>query len=503
MAKKIMFQGTGSTVGKSLLVAALCRILNDEGYKVAPFKSQNMALNSFITKDGKEMGRAQVVQAEAARVEPDVSMNPILLKPTSYVGSQIILNGQVYKNMKASEYFTQKDFLIPHIQRAYNELNQNYDVIVIEGAGSPAEINLRSRDIVNMGLAEIVDTDVILIGDVDKGGVFASIYGTYMLLSESEQKRIKGFVINKFRGDVSLLIPGVKMLEEKIGIPCVGVVPFIENLKIDDEDSVSERLFQRTDKPIKVGVVRLPYMSNFSDFTVFDMESDVSLEYVTAEEEIEACDLLIIPGSKNTIFDMKYLIKNKINQSIYRFHKMGKPIVGICGGFQILGNSISDPEGVESVDQTVNGLGLLNVETVMAAEKTTVQSEAILINDYYHAGTKDMKVGGYEIHMGQTTPLGDEIQSFALNSKGQIDGCIDASGKVMGTYFHGIFDNDNFRKAVLDKIRAEKGLENGGADVSFEALKDREYDRLASHVKEHVDMTLINQFLNESRILDC
>ena len=241
MAKKLMFQGTGSTVGKSITVAAMCRIFNDMGYSVAPFKSQNMALNSFITKDGKEMGRAQVVQAEAARITPHVDMNPILLKPTSHVGSQVILNGVVYRNMKASEYFKEKDQLIPYVQKAFNRLNENYDVVVIEGAGSPAEINLRSKDIVNMGLAEIVDTDVILIGDVDKGGVFASLYGTVMLLSPEEQKRIKGFLINKFRGDVSLLMPGVQMLEEKINIPCVGVIPYIPKLKIDDEDSVTDR----------------------------------------------------------------------------------------------------------------------------------------------------------------------------------------------------------------------------------------------------------------------
>lgn len=503
MAKKIMFQGTGSTVGKSLIVAAMCRILNDEGYRVAPFKSQNMALNSFITKDGKEMGRAQVVQAEAARIEPDVSMNPILLKPTSYVGSQIILNGQVYQNMKASEYFSQKDFLIPHIRKAFNHLNQNYDVIVIEGAGSPAEINLRSRDIVNMGLAEIVDTDVLLIGDVDKGGVFASIYGTYMLLSEEERKRIKGFVINKFRGDVSLLVPGVKMIEEKIGIPCVGIIPFIENLKIDDEDSVSERLFMKSDKPIKVGVVRLPYMSNFSDFTVFDMESDVSLEYVTTEAEINECDLLIIPGSKNTIFDMQFIIKHKINQAIYRFYKAEKPIFGICGGYQILGNSISDPDSVESIDDLINGLGLLNVETVMATEKTTVQSEATIQNDYLNLNTKDMIIKGYEIHMGETIACGSDVVPFAINSKGEYDGAIDETGRVMGTYFHGIFDNDEFRGAILNKIRSQKGIIEVSSEESFEKLKDQEYDRLAEHVKQYMDMKLIKAFLEESRQLDC
>ncbi|MDK2868538.1 MAG: adenosylcobyric acid synthase [Clostridiales bacterium] len=501
MAKRIMFQGTGSTVGKSLTVAAMCRILKDMGYTVAPFKSQNMALNSFITKEGKEMGRAQVVQAEAARIEPHVYMNPILLKPTSYVGSQVILNGEVYRNMKAAEYFTQKDFLIPHIKTAFNALNTQYDVIVIEGAGSPAEINLRSRDIVNMGLAEMVDTDVILIGDVDKGGVFASLYGTVKLLSESEQKRIKGFLINKFRGDVSLLMPGVEMLEEKIGIPCVGVIPYIEKLKIDDEDSVTERFGKKRDAALTIGVVKLPYMSNFSDFTVFDMEDDVNLIYVDDVEVLDTCDALIIPGSKNTIFDMLSLRKSGVDEGIKAFHQKGKPIIGICGGYQILGKQISDPYEVESVDPTIDGLGLLDVITEMAKEKKTVQNEGVIVNGI--ETYKALKVGGYEIHMGESKRINEQTAPFIKTVDGHEDGAVNAAMTVFGTYFHGIFDNDAFRRAFINKLRQQNGLAPLADSVDFAAAKNAEYDRLAKHVRDNLNMDRMMQILEESRTNAC
>lgn len=497
MAKRIMFQGTGSTVGKSLTVAAICRILSDRGYHVAPFKSQNMALNSYITADGKEMGRAQVVQAEAARIEPSVLMNPILLKPTSHVGSQVILNGKVYKNMKARDYFANKSDLIPYIKEAFNTLNEMYDYIVIEGAGSPAEINLRSTDIVNMGLAEMVDTDVILVGDVDKGGVFAAIYGTYMLLEPEEQKRMKGFMINKFRGDVSLLMPGIRMIEEKIGIPCVGVIPFIEDLKIDDEDSVTSRFDFKKEAAIKIGVVKTPYMSNFSDFTVFDMEEEVSLEYVNRVEDIQSCDMLIIPGSKNTINDMAFLIGKGMSEAIYRFHKSGKWIMGICGGFQMLGKTIKDPSHVESIEETVNGLGLLDAETVMSVEKTTVQNSGQLIID-----DRSIAVKGYEIHMGMTT-LGPSVNAFIKTADGRLDGAIDWKNKVMGTYFHGIFDNDAWRHQLINQLRASKGLDLNEETISYEMLKSQEYDRLAKVVNDHIEWPILEAILNESRESNC
>jgi len=499
MVKKIMFQGTGSSVGKSLIVAAVCRILNNHGYKVAPFKSQNMSLNSFVTKEGKEMGRAQVVQAEAARILPMVEMNPILLKPTSDIGSQIILNGEVFLNMEAMTYFSAKDYLIPHIEKAFKTLEDQFEVIVIEGAGSPAEINLRSRDIVNMGLAEIIDTDVLLIGDVDKGGVFASLYGTFLLLSDDEQKRIKGFVINKFRGDVDLLMPGVKMMENLIQRPCLGVIPFIEDLKIDDEDSVTQRFDLKTNKPIKIGVIKLPYMSNFTDFTVFDLEPDVSLEYISCSDALNTCDLIVIPGSKNTIHDMRYLIETGLNQAIYKAHRNQMPIIGICGGYQILGQTIEDIFGVESIDSRINGLGLLDVKTKMAQVKTTRQATGKVVNPFYSLPITDDSLTGYEIHMGETIFMNETIKPFMTTDLGMPDGAVSDSGTVLGTYFHGIFDNNAFRQGILDRLRREKGILKSHEPVDFEALKDMEYERLAAHVEANLDINAILNILDQSR----
>jgi len=499
MAKKIMFQGTGSSVGKSLIVAAVCRILNNRGYKVAPFKSQNMSLNSYITEDGKEMGRAQVVQAEAARIKPMVEMNPILLKPTSDVGSQVILNGDVYKNMAAMTYFSAKDYLVPHIEKAFKTLSGKYEVIVIEGAGSPAEINLRSRDIVNMGLAEIVDTDVLLIGDVDKGGVFASLYGTFLLLSETEQARVKGFVINKFRGDVDLLLPGVKMLEDLIHRPCFGVIPFINDLKIDDEDSVTERFDQTANKSIRIGVVKLPYMSNFTDFTVFDLEADVSLEYLTSGSALQTCDLIVIPGSKNTIHDMRYLMETGLNHAIYKAHRNQIPIIGICGGYQILGQTIEDTYGVESVDSRINGLGLLEVKTQMAQDKTTRQASGKIVTSFFDLPIVNQEVIGYEIHMGETKFMNESVKPFMMTDLDACDGAVSDSGTIMGTYFHGIFDNDAFRHAMLDRLRRDKGIFETHESINFEALKDKEYDRLAAHVASNLDIDAILKLLEQSR----
>jgi adenosylcobyric acid synthase len=487
-------------VGKSIIVAAVCRILNNYGFSVAPFKSQNMSLNSFITEDGKEMGRAQVVQAECARIKPHVTMNPILLKPTSDVGSQVILGGEVFKNMEAKKYFSSKDYLVPYIRESFESLEKAYDIVVIEGAGSPAEINLRSRDIVNMGLAEIIDTDVVLIGDVDKGGVFASLYGTFLLLEKEEQKRIQGFVINKFRGDVSLLLSGVEMLEKLIDRPCLGIIPFIDDLKVDDEDSVTERFSKVNDRKITIGVVKLPYMSNFTDFTVFDLEEDVSLEYMNDAEAILKADLIVIPGSKNTIHDMKYLLDSSLSRAIYEAHRDDIPIIGICGGYQILGQWIEDREGVESAIDKINGLGLLDVLTEMAAVKTTRQAKGRIISDFMSLGLEGESLKGYEIHMGQTKHISDKVLPFMKTDLNEMDGAINLKGNVLGTYYHGIFDNDGFRTTLLQKIKSKKGFSSETtSQLSFEVLKDREYDRLAQHVENHLNMVKIVDILNASR----
>lgn len=490
MTKTLMVQGTASSVGKSILTAALCRILNNRGYKVSPFKSQNMALNSYITRDGFEMGRAQVVQAEAARVEPTVEMNPILLKPTNDCGSQVILMGKVYGNLEASNYFELKNSFKPVIMDAFNKLSEKSDIIVIEGAGSPAEINLKTDDIVNMGMAEMVDAPVILVADIDRGGVFASLYGTYMLLEEKEQKRIKGFIINKFRGDVKLLEPGVKMIEELIPIPCLGVIPYIKH-NIDDEDSVTDKFLQKTEKDIKIGIVKLPYISNFTDFNVFDLEKNISVSYITDKDLLEEYDLVILPGSKNTLHDMLYIHNSGLKEKIYRYYKNGGHLFGICGGYQMLGSTIQDSYEVESKLDTINGLGLLEVDTVMEKEKTTTNVKGLLSKDIFG---KEIEISGYEIHMGVTTSK-KELNGFAVLEDGRTDGIVSENGRIMGTYLHGIFDNDEFRRLYFESLAKdlEKNIEI--ESINYKELKEMEYDKLAMHVEKYVDMEKILSIL--------
>lgn len=494
MAKNIMFQGTASSVGKSIITAAFCRILKNHGFEVAPFKSQNMALNSFVTVDGKEMGRAQAVQAEAAKISPTVEMNPILLKPTSEVGSQVIVNGKVFKNLDAMKYSNMKSKLKSIIMEAYNKLDSNFEAITIEGAGSPAEINLRENDVVNMGLAEMVDAPVILIGDIDRGGVFASLYGTIMLLTEEERARIRGFIINKFRGDVEILKPGVKMIEEKINKPCLGIIPYI-NLQIDDEDSVTHRFNRQMNGEIVIGVIQLPYMSNFTDFTPFEIEEGVSLRYVSDTEQLQDVDLVIIPGSKNTIKDMKFIFTTNLDKAIYKKRREGVPIIGICGGYQMLGQEISDPSLVESTCSSINGLSLLNIKTKMLEEKQTKQ-----VSGKFMAGSEIFQpqnneiLSGYEIHMGETELL-ENVKPVIELEDGRFDGAISEDGKVMGTYLHGIFDNDGFRNSILNMLKKKKGLDDNGKTISYKELKEQEYEKLAKTVEENCDVKAIKMIM--------
>ncbi len=487
MSKKIMFLGTGSSVGKSLLTAAFCRVLNDKGLKVAPFKSQNMALNSYITADGKEMGRAQVTQAECARIEPRVEMNPVLLKPNSDVGSQVILNGVSEFNMDAREFHAYKGKLKDVVVGAFKKLEEDFDYIIMEGAGSPAEINLRENDLVNMGMAEMVDAPAVLIGDIDKGGVFASLYGTVKLLEPEEQARIKGFIINKFRGDVTLLEPGIDTIVEKLGIPCLGVMPY-SRLIIDDEDSVTDRWTEKQAGAITVGVMRLRHISNFTDCTVFDMYPDISVEYYENQRQMAHAnpDLLVIPGSKNTIDDIRVLRDSKMAEEIIRFHKNGVPIVGICGGYQILGKRIEDPMGVESELKAIEGLGLLDIRTVLGSQKVTTRRSGEILTDVLGINTTATTVDGYEIHMGTTT-LGGKAKPFGRLDDGREDGAVSENGMVMGTYLHGIFDNDVFRDKLIGHIREKKNLKE---DVGFDykAFKESQYDQLAKNFSEHIDI---------------
>ncbi|MCI6937362.1 MAG: cobyric acid synthase, partial [Clostridiales bacterium] len=378
MAKNIMIQGTMSNAGKSLLCAGLCRVLRQDGYRVAPFKSQNMALNSFITADGGEMGRAQVVQAEAAGIAPDVRMNPILLKPTTDVGSQVIVNGQVMGNMRAMEYYRRKREFVPEVMKAYDSLASQYDIIVIEGAGSPAEINLKQEDIVNMGLAKMVDAPVLLVGDIDRGGVFAQLYGTVALLEEDERARIKGTVINKFRGDKAILEPGLKTLEALCGVPVAGVIPYV-HVDIDDEDSLSERFSRDTQrKLLDIAVIRLPRISNFTDFAPFERYGNVSVRYVTSVEELHDPDIIFLPGTKSTIADLLWLRQCGLEAAISKAAAAGTLVMGICGGYQMLGTSVSDPDQVEAAGVTeIAGMGLLDMDTVFRGDKVQTQTRGV------------------------------------------------------------------------------------------------------------------------------
>ncbi|MCH4072217.1 cobyric acid synthase [Pseudoramibacter sp.] len=496
--KKIMFQGTGSSVGKSLMCAAMCRIFSDMGMTVRPFKAQNMALNSFITKDGKEMGRAQVTQAECARIEPDVRMNPVLLKPNSDIGSQVILNGVAEFNMDAADYHRYKSQLTDVVLDAYNSLAEEADVVVIEGAGSPAEINLRENDIVNMGLAEMIDAPVVLIGDIDRGGVFASVYGTVKLLPPEEQARFAGYIINKFRGDVALLKPGIDMMAPMLHVPCLGVVPYTR-VVIDDEDSVTERWYGKHNGQITIGIVRLRHVSNFTDATVFDMYPEVSVEYYKNEREIERAepDLLIIPGSKNTIDDVKHLKMSKMADAIIKKHDEGVPVVGICGGYQIIGKTISDPYHVESQADQIEGLGLLDIDTELEETKTTTQETGTMLNGFLDIDPKNKKVRGYEIHMGKSEPRNAETKPFARLADGRLDGAVSADKTVVGTYLHGIFDNDELRESLLNQIKAKKHMAAGSVR-DYQAFKESQYNLLAKTVKEALDMDQIMAILDGS-----
>ena len=484
MAKNIMIQGTMSNAGKSLLAAGLCRIFKQDGYRVAPFKSQNMALNSFITKNGAEMGRAQVVQAEAAGIEPDVRMNPILLKPTTDVGSQVIVNGQVQGNMRAMEYYRRKREFIPAVMEAYNSLAQEYDIIVIEGAGSPAEINLKATDIVNMGLAELVDAPVLLVGDIDRGGVFAQLYGTIALLEPQEQQRIKGTIVNKFRGDRAILQPGIDILEKICGVPVAGVIPYT-HVDIDDEDSLSTRLHTGDGrKDIDIAVVKLPRISNFTDVSPLERFESVSVRYIERPDQLHQPDMILLPGTKSTIADLLWLRQSGLEAAICQQAARGCIVFGICGGYQMLGASVRDPLGVEAAGVTdIKGMGLLPMDTVFQGEKVQQQTSGVFgeIPGALHS-LSGMKYTGYEIHMGR--------------SRQQLAPLVN-QGNVYGSYIHGIFDGAGIAQAVIGDLAARKGIDPGTLTVfDPERYKQEQYDKLADAVRGGLDMDFVYKVLN-------
>ena len=495
MAKAIMLQGTASNAGKSLLAAGLCRIFKQDGYKVAPFKSQNMALNSAITPDGLEMGRAQVVQAEAAGVAPDARMNPILLKPTSNVGSQVIVNGVPRGTMPAGEYFHYRKTLIPEVMAAYESLAAEYDIIVIEGAGSPAEINLRQDDIVNMGMAKRAHAPVLLCGDIDRGGVFASLYGTVKLLEPDEQDLIRGLIINKFRGDVDILRPGLGQLEELTGKPVLGVVPMLD-VDVDDEDSLSSRL-SKTGKVglVDIAVIRLPRLSNFTDFNPLERMDEVTLRYVGSVKELGSPDLVILPGTKNTMDDLRWLRQSGLEGGILKHAAKGGAVVGICGGYQMLGDAVSDPEGVES-GGTLKGLGLLPADTVFQGEKTRTQVAGRFRAPAGMFGEMEgVSFEGYEIHMGRTSSTAAPLMSFTdQNGAAHTDGL--AAGNVWGCYVHGIFDKAECAAALVNCLLRAKGMDRQAASVDWQAYAQLQYDKLAEGLRASLDMEQIYRILN-------
>ena len=495
MAKTIMVQGTCSNAGKSILAAALCRIFRQDGYRAAPFKGQNMALNSFVTADGLEMGRAQAMQAEAAGIAPDVRMNPVLLKPTGDMGSQVIVNGKPVGDRTAKEYWTEKRPLRRVVKAAFDSLAAEYDVVVLEGAGSPAEINLKQDDFVNMGLAEMADAPVLLVGDIDRGGVFASLYGTVKLLEPAEQERIKGLVINKFRGDVELLRPGLGMLEDLTGKPVLGVVPFAA-LDLDDEDSLSERLEARpAEGLLDIVVVRLPHLSNFTDFSVFSRVPGVRLRYALHPSQLEKADFLILPGTKSTMSDLRWLRESGMEAKILQLYAEGIPVAGICGGYQMLGERLRDPEGVEGGGET-RGLCLLPVETTFRREKRTVQvTGELLPQDSIFGELCGARTEGYEIHTGETRRAegAQPFQKLSHGAETVLDGCV--RERVFGTYQHGVFDSAEMLQSLIGLLAARAGVEVRSELPDPAQYREAQYDRLADIVRASLDMEAVYRIL--------
>lgn len=503
-----MFLGTGSDVGKSILTAAFCRILKQDGYRVAPFKAQNMALNSYITPEGGEMGRAQVVQAEAAGITPHVDMNPILLKPTSQMGSQVIVQGKAIGNFSAREYYEYKKNLVSIVRESFERLAGTYDVVVLEGAGSAVELNLKEHDLVNLAMAEMADAPCILVGDIDRGGIFASLIGSLMLMNPKEQERIIGLMVNKFRGDPELFVSGVEIMEARSNRPVLGVIPYFDHIAVPEEDSVAlTRRMRRDSSPdvadkLAIGVVRLPFISNYTDFDCFEQEPGVDLEYFNRPERVFGFDAIILPGSKNTLEDLDFLRNTGMAEAIVAYYKAGGTVVGLCGGYQMLGFRVCDPHGVESKLKEVPGLGLLEMDTEMYPDKITSQVEAEFLPNKGFSCSDPGVLYGYEIHMGRSTPRGFSQALFRIvrrNGKPEdsFDGLAQQDGRVWGTYIHGIFDNDLFRRSFMNDLRQRAGMvhEDRETPLSFRQWKEDQYNQLADHVRRHSNVAKIYELI--------
>lgn len=503
-----MLMGTSSHVGKSILTTALCRIFYREGQRVVPFKAQNMALNSYVTKDGLEMGRAQVAQAEAAGLEPMVDMNPVLLKPTGNSRSQVILAGRPIGNMSAREYHAGYSLeAFAEVKAALQRLQQQFDTLVVEGAGSPAEVNLKSHDIVNMRVAKYLHAPVLLIADIDRGGALASLVGTLELLDEEERALVKGLVINKFRGDVSLFTPAIDFLEKKTGKPVLGIVPYIEEMGIDDEDSVSLEEREREEKQekradIRIAVIELPKLSNFTDFDALADEPDVEVTYVRRPSELGSPDLIILPGSKSTTEDLLFLRESGLERAVRTCVESGTPLVGICGGYQMLGEAIADPHHVESEHDGVKGLGYLPMKTTFAETKHTRQVTADCPGmEFFGCTLLGRGLKGYEIHMGETEFSAPVRHPFYIHAaKGEPsrwDGALREDGLVFGTYIHGLFDDDAFRRQLINTLRIHKGLRPLAIQRNRRQAKERAYEHLADVVERALDMEKLKAIMAE------
>jgi adenosylcobyric acid synthase len=494
-AKCLMIQGTGSGVGKSILTAAFCRKFYKDGWKTAPFKAQNMSLNSFITEDGGEIGRAQAYQAEACGIAPTVAMNPVLMKPSGDNKSQIIVMGKAVDTFNAKEYYKNRPRFYDEVIASLNSLRNQNEIVVLEGAGSPAEINLRDHDFVNMPMAEAADAPVIIVGDIDKGGVFAWMKGTYDLLTPDEKERISGFIINKFRGDVDLLTPGIKLFEDMVGKPVLGTIPFYRDLFVDEEDAIPTSISTNSEygnNILDVAIIRLPRISNFTDFSPLDIDPSVSVRYVWRKDQIGNPDLLIIPGTKNTIDDLIYLKTQGIDAEIARCHKSGTIILGICGGLQMLGESITDLHGLESKTKEIAGLGLLNMETTLEPNKITRQVMHQTVSSAFESG---LTVKGYEIHMGRTKFFDNYSQIFS-DSTSLGAGLITNDGKIIATYLHGFLDHDDFRLSFLNHIRKSRGMDTNKSTVNYSEIKLNQLDKLSQIIDDHMDISNIYKIMN-------
>lgn len=495
--KSIMFLGTASSVGKSTLAAALCRTLKNKGFDVAPFKALNISLNSFVTKDGLEMGRAQVVQAEACKIEPDALMNPVLVKPSGGY-NQVIVDGKVYCNIESCKYKELNKKLKQRVKSSYDKLAKKHDIIVLEGSGSCAEINLKSTDIANMAMAEISDSPVILVADIDRGGVFASIVGTLQLLSEKDRKRVKGVIINKFRGNKAMFEEGKKQLEEMIKIPVLGVMPY-KKFDIEDEDSMTERIKNEEEEgKLDIAVIRLSHMSNFTDFSMLDRVIGVNVRYVKEPDQLKNPDVIIIPGTKNTIEDLRELKENKLFNKIKEAKESGTPIMGICGGYQMLGTVILDKLGVEGKISQEEGFGFLDIKTRFSEAKITKQTKADILCDLKDIKSIEGKVvSGYEIHNG-ISKIGKKVIPFIKDTDGVIIGVCNEEKTIAGTYLHGMFDSEEFINSFVHGLKVSSGISISEDELieKVSEYKEKEYDRLAKIFEENIDIKRIETILN-------